>query len=111
MLSHGQHNWSRQPLISVFRAGASTISFKQLLNDPNENEWAPVQIQYFSTNLVVPGIELGTSGSAARNCDQQTSEAVETTSHGFLVCDCIKTRRLSADEVSDAAVAVERDAV
>jgi hypothetical protein len=34
------------------------------------------QAHYFSENLVAPGIEPRTSGSVARNSDQQTTEAV-----------------------------------
>jgi hypothetical protein len=30
-------------------------------------EWTPFQTHYFSENLVVPGIEPGTSGSVAKN--------------------------------------------
>jgi hypothetical protein len=40
-------------------------------------EWTPFQTHCYSGNLVVPGIEPGTSESAARNCDQQTTEAVD----------------------------------
>jgi hypothetical protein len=43
--------------------------FKWLLNYPHEAEWTPFQTHYFSENLVAPGIELGTSGSVARNSD------------------------------------------
>jgi hypothetical protein len=35
----------------------------------HEAEWTPFQNHYFSENLAVPGIELGTSGSVARNSD------------------------------------------
>jgi hypothetical protein len=47
------------------------FSSKQLLNCAHEAEWTPFQIQYFSENLVVPGIEPGTSGSVARNSDHR----------------------------------------
>jgi hypothetical protein len=33
----------------------------------SRGEWTPFQIHYFSENLVVEGIEHGTSGSVARN--------------------------------------------
>jgi hypothetical protein len=34
-----------------------------------EAEWTPFQTNYFSENLVAPGIEPGTSRSVARNSD------------------------------------------
>jgi hypothetical protein len=34
-----------------------------------EADWIPFQTHYFSENLVVPGIEPGTSESIARNSD------------------------------------------
>jgi hypothetical protein len=40
-------------------------------------EWTPFQIRFFLENLEVPGIEPGTSGTVARNCDHWTTEAVE----------------------------------
>jgi hypothetical protein len=48
------------------------FSFKQLLDSPHEAEWIPFQIQCFSENLVAPEIELGNSGSVARNTDHYT---------------------------------------
>jgi hypothetical protein len=54
---------------SIFYTGADTFPFKYLLNYPHEAEWAPFQTHYFSENLVVPGIEPGTSGYVARNYD------------------------------------------
>jgi hypothetical protein len=36
---------------------------------PREAKWTPFQYHYFSENLVGPGIEPGSSGSVARNCD------------------------------------------
>jgi hypothetical protein len=50
-------------------AGGATFPFKQLLNYPHEAEWTPFQTQHFLENLVVLGIEPGTSGSVARNSD------------------------------------------
>jgi hypothetical protein len=38
----------------------------------------PVPDPYFSENLEGPEIELGTSGSVARDSDHQTTEAVDT---------------------------------
>jgi hypothetical protein len=43
---------------------------------PHEAEWTPFQIHYISEHLIAPGIELGTSGSVARNCDHWTTEAL-----------------------------------
>jgi hypothetical protein len=36
---------------------------------PQDTEWTLLQVLYFSENVVVPGIEPGTSGSVARNSD------------------------------------------
>jgi hypothetical protein len=36
---------------------------------PCSAEWTPFQIHYVSENLILPGNELGTSGSVARNSD------------------------------------------
>jgi hypothetical protein len=46
---------------------ASAFSSKQLLNCTYEAEWTPFQTHYFSENLVLPGIEHGTTGTVARN--------------------------------------------
>jgi hypothetical protein len=48
----------------------------QLLSCPHEAEWNPFQTRCLSENMEAPGIEPGTSGSAARNSDLQTTEAV-----------------------------------
>jgi hypothetical protein len=40
-----------------FQTGAATFSNKLLLNCAHEAEWTPFQTQYFSENLVAPGIE------------------------------------------------------
>jgi hypothetical protein len=45
------------------------LDTKPLLNYPYEDEWTPFQTHYFSENLVVPGIEPGTSASLAKNSD------------------------------------------
>jgi hypothetical protein len=45
------------------------MSSTELLKCTPEAEWTLVQTHYVSENLVAPGIELGTSGSVARNCD------------------------------------------
>jgi hypothetical protein len=46
-----------------------TFPFKYLLSYPHDAEWTPFQTHYFSENLVAPGIEAGTSGSAVKNSD------------------------------------------
>jgi hypothetical protein len=45
------------------------LFFSKLLIYPYEAEWTPFQIHYYSENLVVLGIEPGTSGPVARNSD------------------------------------------
>jgi hypothetical protein len=55
--------------ILYFLTAAATISSKWLLNSTHEVDWTPFQTRYFSENLVALGIELGTSGSVARNSD------------------------------------------
>jgi hypothetical protein len=65
-----------RPLISVFRTRVATFPFKSLLIYPHEAEWTPFQAQYYSENLVAPQIEPGTSGTATRNSDRQTTEVV-----------------------------------
>jgi hypothetical protein len=49
--------------------GAATFLFKYLLSYRQEAEWTPFETQYFSENLVEPGIERGISGSVAKNSD------------------------------------------
>jgi hypothetical protein len=50
------------------------FSFKQLHSYPHEAEWPPFQTHYFSENLVLLGIELGTSRSVAKNPDHLATE-------------------------------------
>jgi hypothetical protein len=64
-----------RPLISVFEIGAATFLSKLLIY-PHEAEWTPFQTHCYSENLVAPAIESGTSVSAARNSDHETTEAV-----------------------------------
>jgi hypothetical protein len=49
-------------LMSVFYTGAATFSFEQLLIYPHETEWTSFQTDYYSENLVAPGIEPGSLG-------------------------------------------------
>jgi hypothetical protein len=50
------------------------FSYKSLDNYPHDDEWNPYQTH---------NIELGMSGSVARNCDHQTTEAVGRQSSGM----------------------------
>jgi hypothetical protein len=65
--------WSEQRIstavLSDFYTGATIISSKSFFNCTYEAEWTLFQTQYVSENLVVPGMEPGTSGSVARNSD------------------------------------------
>jgi hypothetical protein len=56
-------------LISVFWTGAVTFLSNSSSFILTRAEWTPFQIHCYSENLVAPGIELGTSGLAARNSD------------------------------------------
>jgi hypothetical protein len=56
-----------RPSISIFCTGAAAFYFKYLLIYAHEAECTPFQTHRYSENLVAPGIETGTSGSAARN--------------------------------------------
>jgi hypothetical protein len=59
-------------IFSVFLTGAATFHSKELLNCTHEVECSPFQTDYFSGNLVAPGIEPGASGSVARNSDYRS---------------------------------------
>jgi hypothetical protein len=54
----------------------SYSSFKQLLIYPHEDEWTAFQTHCYSENLLVPGIESETSGSAAMNSYHYIREAI-----------------------------------
>jgi hypothetical protein len=56
-------------LISVFLTGVATFLSSSSSFILTMAEWTPLQTQYYSDNLATPGIESGTSGSAARNSD------------------------------------------
>jgi hypothetical protein len=49
-------------LISGFLDRSRYFSFKQLLIYPHEAEWIPFQTNCYSENLVVLGVQPGTSG-------------------------------------------------
>jgi hypothetical protein len=56
-------------LISVFYTEAATFLSCSCSFILTKAEWTPFQTDCYSENLVAPGIEQGTSGSAARNSD------------------------------------------
>jgi hypothetical protein len=58
-----------RPLISVFWTGAATFLSTNSSFILSRAEWTPFQTHCYSENLVVPGIEPGISGLAARNSD------------------------------------------
>jgi hypothetical protein len=53
-------------------------------------EWTPFETHCYSENLATPGIELGTSGSAARKSDHQTTEAVNPKWHSAKIYNISK---------------------
>jgi hypothetical protein len=63
-------------LITVFKTGAATFLSSSSSFILTVAEWTPFQTHCYSENLVAPAIEPGTSGLAARNSDNQTTEAV-----------------------------------
>jgi hypothetical protein len=65
-----------RPLISVFYTGAAIFLSSSSSFILTRAEWTPFQNHCYSENLVALGIEHGTSGSVARNSDQETTEAV-----------------------------------
>jgi hypothetical protein len=73
---HSLRGGPSQPLISIFQTRATTFYVKQLLIYPRKTEWTPFQTQCYSEKCGSAGIEPGTSGSAARNAGQETTEAV-----------------------------------
>jgi hypothetical protein len=68
-VSRGQRGGSPTVVNLSFLDRSRYISFKELLIYPHEAEWTPFQTHCYSENLVAPGMEPGTSGSAARNSD------------------------------------------
>jgi hypothetical protein len=59
----------------------------------HEAEWTPFQTPYFSENLVVLGIERGTSGSIARNSEITLSYKYYISRHYPSSCFYLKTQR------------------
>jgi hypothetical protein len=68
-VSRGQRGRTPTDVHISFLDPSRYFSFKKLLIYPHEVEWTPFQTHCYSENLVVPEIELGTSGSVARNSD------------------------------------------
>jgi hypothetical protein len=66
---------SPRSLISVFYTGAATFLLSSSSFILTRAEWTPLQTHSYSGKLVGPGIEPGTSGSAARKSDHYTAEA------------------------------------
>jgi hypothetical protein len=56
-------------LISVFYTGAAIFLSSGSSFILTRAEWTPFQTHCYSENLVAPGIEPGTSGTAARKSD------------------------------------------
>jgi hypothetical protein len=56
-------------LISVFRTGAAIFLSSSSSFTLTRAEWSPFQTHCYSENLAAPGIDPGTSGSAARKSD------------------------------------------
>jgi hypothetical protein len=67
---------SPRSLISVFYTGAAIFLSNSSSFTLTRAECAPLQTHCYSDNLVAPGIELRTSGLAARNSGHKTTEAV-----------------------------------
>jgi hypothetical protein len=63
-------------LISIFQTGGTTFLSSSSSFIPTRAEWIPFQNHCYSEKLVVPGIEPGTSGLAAKNSDHWKTEAV-----------------------------------
>jgi hypothetical protein len=58
-------------LISVFLDRAAIFLSSSSSFILTRAEWTPLQTHSHTENLVAPGIEPGTSGSAARKCDHR----------------------------------------
>jgi hypothetical protein len=71
-------------LISVFYTGAATFLSSSSSFILTRAEWTPFQTHCYSENLVAQGIELETSGLAARNSDYWTTEVVHSKITPFL---------------------------
>jgi hypothetical protein len=68
-------------LISVVLNGANNFHSSSNSFVLTRAEFTPFQTHCYSENLIAPGIELGTSGSATRKSDHWTTEVVP---HGIV---------------------------
>jgi hypothetical protein len=75
-VSRGQRSRSPTVVNLSFLDRSRYFSFKWLLIYAHEAEWTPFQTHCYSENLVVLGIEPGTSGLAARTKVQATSNVM-----------------------------------
>jgi hypothetical protein len=74
--SRGQRGGARTAVNLSFLDRSRYFSFKKLLIYAHEAEKTPFLSHCYAKNMVAPGIEPVTSGSAARNSDNETTEAV-----------------------------------
>jgi hypothetical protein len=75
-VSCGQLGGTRTAVNHSFLDRSRYFCFKYLFIYAHETEWTPFQTPRYSENLLAPGIELGTTGSAAMNSDHETIETV-----------------------------------
>jgi hypothetical protein len=66
-------------LISVYYTGAATFLSSSSSFILTRAEWTPFQTHCYSENVAAPGIEPGTSGSAARKSDHRGGRRRYTT--------------------------------
>jgi hypothetical protein len=83
MVSRGQRGGSPTVVNLSFLDWNRYFSFKELLIYPHKAEWTPLQTHCCSENLTELGIEPGTSVSAARNSDHDTTEAAPLLGSNF----------------------------
>jgi hypothetical protein len=72
----GQRGGSHTAVNLSFLDRGRYFSFRYLLIYPHEVELTPFHTHCYLENLVAPGMEPGTSVSAARNCDHETTKVV-----------------------------------
>jgi hypothetical protein len=76
-VSHGQRGGTLTAVNLSFLDRSHYFFFQVALIYPHEAEWTPFETHYYSENLVAPGVEPETFGSAARNSDHLTTEAFQ----------------------------------
>jgi hypothetical protein len=72
-------------------------------------EWTPFQTHYYSENLLVPGIEPGTSESVARKSDHYITEAVLSCVHHDL--NMVLGNKVGKDEAVILALDIDSNNV